>query len=356
MHSGGFDVVVGNPPYVEYHKTKDLYRIGRHFRTATTGNLYAYVIERTHDVCHNSSRTGMIVQLSAICTDRMKPLQELYRNDSTELWTASFDDRPGKLFDGLEHIRAVVVINHVGHGPAKVYTTALRRWYTQFRPCLFATCEYCEATSLAVSGSLPKIGTNTMFLLLKKMQETSDTTIEEFYNPRGPAVLHYYRSPLYWIRAMDFAPYFSSQTEQRSVHHLKDFTVSEPEVAQIVGSTINSSLFYIWFIVFGNGRNIAFRDILTFPVPTQIATDFQNPRQLFSALMEDYRRHSIVKTRRDGVEYQEFYPARSKWKLDEIDLELARLYGLSLDETDFIINYDIKYRMGIEGSRRDNKE
>ena len=32
--------------------------------------------------------------------------------------------------------------------------------------------------------------------------------------------------------------------------------------------------------------------------------------------------------------------------MDEIDCALARHYGLSDEELDFIINYDIKYRMG----------
>jgi hypothetical protein len=32
--------------------------------------------------------------------------------------------------------------------------------------------------------------------------------------------------------------------------------------------------------------------------------------------------------------------------MDAIDKELAKLYGFTDEELDFIINYDIKYRMG----------
>lgn len=38
----------------------------------------------------------------------------------------------------------------------------------------------------------------------------------------------------------------------------------------------------------------------------------------------------------------------SKQIIDEIDRALARHYGLSDEELDFIINYDVKYRMGAE--------
>lgn len=39
--------------------------------------------------------------------------------------------------------------------------------------------------------------------------------------------------------------------------------------------------------------------------------------------------------------------------MDEIDRALARHYGLSDEELDFIINYDVKYRMGTESEGED---
>jgi hypothetical protein len=48
------------------------------------------------------------------------------------------------------------------------------------------------------------------------------------------------------------------------------------------------------------------------------------------------------------VEYDEFYPKLSKPIIDEIDKVLAKHYGFTEEELDFIINYDIKYRMGKE--------
>jgi len=42
------------------------------------------------------------------------------------------------------------------------------------------------------------------------------------------------------------------------------------------------------------------------------------------------------------------YPKYSKKIIDEIDHVLAQHYGFTDEELDFIINYDIKYRMGAE--------
>ena len=49
-----------------------------------------------------------------------------------------------------------------------------------------------------------------------------------------------------------------------------------------------------------------------------------------------------------NITYQEFYPRLSKPIIDEIDKVLAQHYGFTDEELDFIINYDIKYRMGKE--------
>ncbi len=45
---------------------------------------------------------------------------------------------------------------------------------------------------------------------------------------------------------------------------------------------------------------------------------------------------------------QYFYINKSKPIIDEIDSVLAQHYGFTEEELDFIINYDIKYRMGKE--------
>jgi hypothetical protein len=73
-------------------------------------------------------------------------------------------------------------------------------------------------------------------------------------------------------------------------------------------------------------------------------------------LMEDLQENSkrrIYNFERSGrVEYDEFDPKKSKPIIDEIDSVLAQHYGFTEEELDFIINYDIKYRMGkeLEGS------
>ena len=65
----------------------------------------------------------------------------------------------------------------------------------------------------------------------------------------------------------------------------------------------------------------------------------------FDRLMRDYGKNLFIRERQD-CEFQECRPSLSKPIIDEIDRVLAAHYGFTDEELDFIINYDIKYRMG----------
>ena len=53
-----------------------------------------------------------------------------------------------------------------------------------------------------------------------------------------------------------------------------------------------------------------------------------------------------MKFKDDVLKVECIIPRFSKPILDEIDRVLARHYGFTAEELDFILNYDIKYRLG----------
>jgi len=48
------------------------------------------------------------------------------------------------------------------------------------------------------------------------------------------------------------------------------------------------------------------------------------------------------------VKLESLKPAKSQCLIDKIDIALARHYALTDEELDFVINYDIKYRLGAD--------
>lgn len=65
--------------------------------------------------------------------------------------------------------------------------------------------------------------------------------------------------------------------------------------------------------------------------------------------LEKNKQELVVKSATRGIVSSFVYKKRySKPIIDEIDKMLAGHYGFTEEELDFIINYDIKYRMGDE--------
>ena len=124
--------------------------------------------------------------------------------------------------------------------------------------------------------------------------------------------------------------------------------------ANVVCAILNSGIFYFWFILFSDCRHLNMREIENFPISYK-TIDVQTKLSLKEKnvfLMADFEKNKNRKTtnyKTTGmVEYDEYFPKLSKPIIDEIDKELAKHYGFTDEELDFIINYDIKYRMGDE--------
>jgi len=349
---GGFDVIIGNPPYVEYSKVKEQYTISG-YSTEDCGNLYAFVIERCTSLLRRQGFIGMIIQLPIVCTDRMIPLQNHIKRHYSLNYFSTYDDRPGKLFDGLEHIRATIFISHHSDASSRLlYTTVYHRWYTGFRPFLFDNIGYFNSL-FDFKGSIPKVGNGVQEGIISKLG--SFDAIGNYFDKNTNNIVYYHNAPQYWIRATSFIPFFWNERDgEKPSSQVKKLSFKQLQIATAVNSIINSSLFYIWFILLSDCRHLNMREIISFPIGLKKMNSkvIKSLNSINSNLMDSYKKNKERKStfyKTTGkVEYDEFYPGLSKSIIDQIDTVLAEHYGFTPEELDFIINYDIKYRMGKE--------
>lgn len=118
-------------------------------------------------------------------------------------------------------------------------------------------------------------------------------------------------------------------------------------------SVLNSSLYYWYYIMHSDARTNNPSDLKDFPIDVEFINSTLKNRliSLCGDLMADMEKNSIMqkaKYQTGDVEFMQFFPQKSKPIIDEIDKVLAKHYGFTEEELDFIINYDIKYRMGSE--------
>ena len=353
IRKGGFDVVIGNPPYVEYSKIKNEYKI-KNYNTEKAGNIYAYVIERSLSIMHIISRIGMIIQLSAFCTSRMLSFQEHWLLYSKQSYISFFDDRPGKLFDGLEHIRVAICLNEVGDNSTRnIYTTNYIKFPTETRSFLFDNIAYISNNSF-INNAIPKINKNIEQDIIFKIHKDSKK-LSDFFNNTGKYLLYFHNAPQYFIRALSFTPYFWNEKEGEKISsHNKKIIFSNETHRDMVLSVLNSTIFYFSFILKSDCRDFNLKEINEFSLDLDSVSvnNISMLKELSRKLELDLKKNAYRKEanyRATGkVIYDEFYPKLSKPIIDEIDKVLAEHYGFTEEELDFIINYDIKYRMGSE--------
>ncbi|MGH9849333.1 MAG: Eco57I restriction-modification methylase domain-containing protein, partial [Blastocatellia bacterium] len=103
VKSGGFDVIIGNPPYVEYRLVKSAYRLqDGHYQSEKADNLYAFCMERSAGLIGNRGWFGMIVPTGVLGLDDAESLRRALLRKYEECLCGTYAIRPSKLFDGVD--------------------------------------------------------------------------------------------------------------------------------------------------------------------------------------------------------------------------------------------------------------
>jgi methylase of polypeptide subunit release factors len=342
VSNGGFDVIIGNPPYVEYKDVKDAYQL-RGYKTETCSNLFVYVLERCTQLSRHGSEVGMIIPLSAFSTDRMIPLIAHLKSTSNKLCVANFSWRPGKLFDGV-NLQLSILLQKVGRQSEEVDTTRYLMWDSEARPELFSKIEYVRTHDSRLAGSIPKLGASEAASILEKLR-AHKKEIGGCFTRHSNNIVYYRRGGLYWKVFVDFV---TGSSEEKIIHLL-------PEIDKYaIIAALSSDLWWWYFTITSDCRHLGNRDIETFPFDPREMTSHQQKSlsDLGKQYVKDLKRNAVDAVRvykgKKSVDCLSFRVNQSKSILDDIDRVLARHYGFTAEELDFILNYDIKYRLGRE--------
>ena len=350
--NGGFDVIIGNPPYVVY--TTSLPYELKKYDTFSCANLYAYCCERSSLITNNKGRFGMIVPNSSISATKLSPLQRIYTK-GRKTWISNYSWRPSKLFEGADMLLAIIIsvksINNF------IYTSMYQKWYNESRNNLFKLIKYSDASDIFIEGSVPKIPSMIYFSILSKLKTKSKTFLSSlFHNSPTQNRLFYFRAVQYWIKILDKEPLYLNNEVQTSTGEMKPIYVGSEQLKFILISMLSSTVFFLHYITWASCQVINSRDFQFYFDYELLDRELSKKLECFGRkLQKDYQANSHLisrdyskKGRFFTMKKQHFFIKKSKPIIDEIDKVLAKHYGFTEEELDFIINYDIKYRMGSE--------
>ncbi|MGB8346567.1 MAG: DNA methyltransferase [Ktedonobacteraceae bacterium] len=407
MQRGGFDVIIGNPPYVS---ARNIDYTLDNFPGKFT-DLYAYVLVRSFGLCHQDSRLGLIVPLSITFSEDFGTLREILCTEGTA-WFSSYDNIPAALFAGVSQ-RCTIWLGDRSAKPT-IFVSPMYRWRSNYRQILMSTVNYTPVKSAdAGTFGIPKLSSLSQNTILAKFKSAEEKPLKHFLPQDRSSKIKIGFSQA----ARNFVSVFLNDPPCLDEGTLQEVAASKigylglrSEGAAFASLVTLAGEAFLWYwLVRGDGFDVTswvvsgYLTLInslsenTFLLLAQLGKLLHERR--FEALVfkknagkyvgnYNYRGLFCITRRADLMLFAELgmsrdealeilnyvqrvlsinehageksIPAEVKSKFrpnvidengqqalfDEIDRVLARHYGFTDEELDFIINYDIKYRMG----------
>ena len=315
-----FEIIVGNPPYVEYGKYD-----GKEKLINKYGNIYADVIKNSIDLLKCGGILGFIVPLSYVATTRMSKIREYVTEKCSKQILLSFADRPDCLFSGVHQKLNIVIFQKNCNKNKKIYVSNYKHWYKEERK------ELLNGRDVMISNYnlnfIPKIGNNIEKSIFDKIFTTNKENLYDIQSKLGKNLYLNMRS-CFWIKAFSFNPGSSEYKEFKY------------ENVDYIICLLNSSLFWLYWTMVSDCWHITSKELKHFRF-IDTTNDFEELRKKLEQELEKTKKY--VGSKQTEYEYKHKF---CKKIIDKIDDKLANIYGLNSMELDYLKNFAIKYRMG----------
>lgn len=356
METGGFDVVIGNPPYVVYPSKNVPYSLNPlGYETLSAKNLYSFVFERSIRLAKPGSPVGLIVQLTALSSEKMSSLQRLVLRRGL-LVAVSFPRRPQSVFEGVE--MPVVILLTLNHSATEAATSDICRFYAEERPDLMSKLAIAAHSVVLHGHRIAKFGHPEEVEIFRRITASKEV-VDTLASTSNKGVVYYQEACRYWLKASHRKPRFIKNGVSIDPPHGRKIGFQGKEASAFVAALLNSSLFYWWYSAFGDCEHVNDALVRSFPVSQNWRTVdwLKLCNELIDSLENGATKKTISTKQGHVIEYDEISAAGSKWLIDKVDDQLARIYALTPQQADFIKTYDIKYRLaGTDENKTEGDE
>ena len=339
---GGFDAIIGNPPFLEASAVKYSPK-----RFNADGTIQGYFVEQSNKILSREGGMSMVFPLALVSGKRMKDVQDIIETGRST-WYSSFSIRSAKLFDGVD-IRIAIFISN-SSPETKVFSTGYKRWVAKTREMLMPTLYYTAVSKLKEAHWVPKFQSHLDISIFDKVVKQK-LLIGEICG-KGSKAVYYRRTGVgYWCAFTNFSPKFLTNGVSGTGRTLEKEFIKKEYESIIVVAVLSSNIFYWWYTVVANMRDMMKSDIKGFRTNPNIFND-NDLLELGKEYLADIKANSYMQTREQRntgtIQTQSFKIRKSKLIIDKIDEMLSRYYGFTAEELDFIQNYDIKFRVDTE--------
>lgn len=327
--NGGFDVVVGNPPYVAASKVKKKYRIDG-FQTSSCPDIYAMVVEQSTRLLSSTGTIGMIVPLSLTFSKDLRSLRSHLSKSIGASWFSSFAKRPSALFDGVD-VRNTIVVGYRGSGRTKPRATRIHRWYSESRFCLFENLQYAEFGWEQFDGLVPRANSETMIQALARARFPATRTVGDLLiRTSGKWKLWYRTSAYNWLSFSPNEPPsedFSGNPIRSSGYSA--FNLGSESDYLLLLMYLNGRIPFVLWTMFGDDLNVTKAVVSAAPFPAQLNESVSGKIQELAKTLEDSLDSTLNYMNSEGKRIARY----DLFKLSHLIRESDELFRQSLEFT-----------------------
>ena len=325
---GNPTITTGNPPYVRV-KSKDYEHLG--FQSNKCGNLSAYFVEQSVEITEIGKVICQIVPQSIIQSEGMKSIRRILQTRCSNIDIEAYGCVPGYMFDQgkigsnsntaiTQRVAIVTAITGESQHPI-ITSTRFIRWGSKERDVLFEDIEKTRIPmGLCSDYEIPMVGDEISKKVLLEIQESNRYL--------GDILGSGKRWKLFVPKAVRYFCTAARNDLHRSQIELRFSDVGSRNVAQIL---INSSFFYWYWRIYGNGFQISNRDLHHLPVPsTEKQGQYQKKIDTMADRLHRRRKALAVKKSNKGMIENIKYD-NDKQLIDDLDKLVRLLFGLEED-------------------------
>lgn len=325
-----YDIIVGNPPYVEDGKSGSA-------PEKKYGNIYANVLEHAALQLNPGGTLGFIIPLSYVSTPRMGKIREVLYRHIPEQYILSFSDRPDCLFASV-HQKLCVLFgrssNKKNATKRTIYTGNYRYWYREERRELFRTTEVVK-NSFVTEFYIPKLGNGLDVSIYKKLTAKRTPLLKLLQGGENPVYLN--MRAAFWIKAF---------LNEHAGAEYKALGCVDESHANFAMCLLNSSLFWWYWICVSDCWHITRKELEGFKISR--LRSYEETDRLAAALERRLEETKVfVGTKQTEYEYKHRACVE---EIHQIDDYVNALYGLTEEESVYIKNFAYRYRVsgGVE--------
>lgn len=332
--SDRYDIIIGNPPYVEDTKSGLNPEV-------KYGNIYANVLKNAAEMLNDNGAFGFIIPLSYVSTPRMQSIRDELAKHVPEQYILSYSDRPDCLFASV-HQKLCIVIGLKKECEPKLYTGNYQYWYKDERGELFKSTKVIK-NAFKEDEFIPKLGTSIDSKIYQKVINSRNRTAFLHLPGLGTGKVHLNMRAAFWIKAF---------LNEHDGSEYKTYTFENEGMGCYAMCLLNSSLFWWYWVCVSDCWHITKKELLRFMVPT--LEDYTEAIRLANLLENELEKTKVyVGTKQ--VEY-EYKHKDCVGVIHQIDDYINGLFGLTDAENVYIQNFAYRYRVGGGAESKDESE